>query len=344
MLREFVPQDGRQEYASHHRFTLPTKTTLFHARVNPSKDKGSGALDIYSKFFGLTLSHPCTILLAHIMKDAAKPTGGAVIFEYETLAPLPLRNYGYARYDELYLPNVTTESAAIELKPVRAYNMKRSLIESAPILAFMRGNDGRQGEAPTSVAGLWTEPGLRPGSGLVAVPCESPHFDADYLHLRQCWEKAHRLRVLDFGAMTLQAICAGSDREGAPHMRRHAFYVYDSDRRHAFAPSIVYRDEPDATRERRDMSYLVALVVAFTGTHRYDQSSPSWMVKTPLEEQGQVMEVFVEKGYESRAWPVIDRQLERLPWLPSLPVRLPRNFNASLLPALFQRFDSLRII
>ena len=90
----------------------------------------------------------------HVMIDPDKPSGAAVIFEYETLTALPLRPWGFTKYDELYLHKLTTESLGIELKIVRAYNIKRALIEGAPILAFMRGNDGRTGAAPTSIAFL----------------------------------------------------------------------------------------------------------------------------------------------------------------------------------------------
>jgi hypothetical protein len=321
-IDRFVPEDGRTEYEDK-KFQLRSQTTLFHSRVDPSVALTSSGSDVFSKFFGLTLSHPCTVLLQHLFVDPEQPTGHPIIFEYETQVPLKLRSYGFNKYDELYLPTLSTATFAQDLKVTRAYNLNRVLIMRSSILAFMHGHDG--GKERTSISGRWVESPPIPGIALDLVALSRPHFDADYLHMRQFWQKALE-KKMSWDAVTLQAILCGSDLSGPPILQRHAFYVYDTSKRFTFKTPIVYRDA-DPSQPRADMRYVVAVVVVYTGTKDYDKTGGFTLTRerlkyAPILHQGEILGCVVEKGYEDRVLPVIDAALARLPWEKGLPVRV----------------------
>lgn len=317
---KFVPHDGREEYSVQSRFLLRAGTTLFHSRVNPSPALNAGGDQVFSHYFGLTLSHPCTVLLQHIFVDPSRPTGGAVIFEYETLAPLQLRPYGFRKYDEVYLQNLSTQNFPSSLRVSRAYNINRKLLERSAILAFMHGHDGFP--APTSIAGRWHEPPMSDALHLVTIGV--PHFDGDYLHMRQFWEKSNIAGTMSANAMTLQAILCGSDLTGPPALQRHAYYVYDdASVRFQFETPVEYRDDDS---ERADMPNVVAILVAYTGTRNYDRTggftpSPERQRFAPIQHQGEILGMVVEEGYERRVYPIIDQLLSELPWEEGHPVR-----------------------
>lgn len=314
-LDQFVPQDGRTEYErGTYPFVLPVNTTLFHARVNPSPLQGSNAHDVYSRFYGLTLSHPCTVLIQHLLIDPKKPTGHAHIYEYETIAPIPMKNFGYGRFDELVLPNLNTSNLKQFLRVKRSYFITTAIIQQSPILAFQHGNDGAPN--PTSVAGRWAEPADR--AELVRVG--PPHFDSDYLHMTQFWYKmmpAMGMRM-DQAFMTLQAILCGADRTGQDTLELHAYYVYDTGKRFTFLPPIIYRDE-DSIHPRKDMPYCVGLLVVYTGTKDYDLSGGFTLTEerkrfAPVDHQGEIIGLVSEQGYEERVWALADGVLAGLNW------------------------------
>lgn len=324
-LDQFVPQDGRSEYdrapTGPWLYMLPVNTTLFHSRVNPSPEKGSSAHEVYSKFFGLTLSHPSTVLIQHLMIDSKHPTGNAHIYEYESIAPIKMKNFGYNRYDELVLPDLTTENLNKFLRVKRSYYIKRDMITDSPILAFQQGNDGTP--VRTSVPGRWVEP----TEAVELVRVGPPHFDSDYLHMTQFWYKMippMGMRMSqDF--MAIQAILCGVDRTGPGGLELHAYYMYDTGKRFKFLPPILYRDE-DSVTPRLDMPYCIGVLVVYTGTRNYDKTGKFQLTDerkrfAPIEHQGEIIGLLSEKGYEERVWTLADGVLSGLNWEKGHPIR-----------------------
>lgn len=313
-----VPQDGRDEYVGQPPHRLRAGTTLLHARVNLSEARSSSAHDVFSLFFGLTLAHPCTVLLNHLLIDPERPTGIAVIYEYETHAELPLKPYGHRRYDEIYLPASPKQKLLDSMRVVRAYYIDRAVIDAAPVLAFSRGHDGREWEPRSSVPGRWRESALSARADGLAVRAagDRPQCDADYLHMRQFWQKQGKLMPMH--AQALQAVLSGSDASGPPRMQRHGFYIYDTQRRFAFDRPVRYRDE-DPDVPRADMPYAVGIMVVFTGTAHYDETSgrtatPETRRFSPIRHQANLIGLAVERGYEGRVYPILDDLLANLPW------------------------------
>ncbi len=323
MLGDFVPQDGRGEYGPEKRYNsvplLPSTTTLFQSRVAPATDSLVGPYMVFSHFFGLTLSHPCTVVLQHI--HLTDKTGPAVVYEFETLRPIPLKRHIVpAMFDELYLASVVTDTIRDDMQLHRVFKIDRQLIKSAPILGFMFGNDvggladHESGKAPRDYprhapAGRAPDfPNPIPGGQLAVVATDSDRFDSDYLHMIQFWTKQRLIP----DATTLQAILCGSDAVGRGTLRRHAWYVYDSSRVFTFDEPVVYRDE-DHDRPRTIMSYVVGLVVAYSGTRDYPTH---WRPRTPpvpMDYQATVVGIALEKGYEARALAAIDAALAHIP-------------------------------
>ncbi len=327
-LDAFVPQDGRDEYRTYQN-PLPAKTTLFHARVDPTMAHGpkSGPYDVFSKFYGLTLSHPCTVLLQYV--HIKKSTGHTKLFEYETLRPLRLRAWGYNKYDELYLPDVTNASIAEDMTIVRGYNIDREYILRARILAHVVGNDsgGRRDRPKDQLpVGRDPEPPLSaavPSGKVYAVAIGADRFDRDYQHMLQLREKGNKGQWRIHG-MTLQAILCGADEHGrSGHLQRRAYYLYDPNAGpFVFKQPIIYRDEDPAV-PRVHMPYLVGMLVVYLNTG-------ADLAGTQAECVGCVW----EKGYDARVLPLIEGLLVDLPLVsgggaiafpnnPDLPVQLP---------------------
>lgn len=349
---QFVPQDGRDEYADG-THTLKPQTTLFQSRVPPAINSKASAYMIFGKFFGLTLSHPCTVLIQHLLIDERKPAGQPVIYEYETRAPVKLKNYGYMRYDEVYLPSLKTENARDSLAMKRAYFINGDIIQRSSVLAFTDGNDGRDAKSK-SVTGRWKEPPFHDAPFQVASLLAA-HYDRDYLHMLQCWEKSMlpKYEAMTYTGMTLCAIIAGVETRGRvpTMMQRHVFCIYDVSRRFDFSEPVVYRDDggDGDGKARTSMPYLVAIVVAFTGTRDYDQhfpieeGSPRSTI-APIVHQGEIFPPAVEHGYETRVYPLIDRLLADLPWTADDPVQFEcRSRDAPRFPRLLAKFADLRI-
>lgn len=337
-LDAFVPEDGRTEKAGG---MLPKGTTVFQSHVAHSKEKEVDPLTFLSAYLGLTLSHPCSVLVQNLVKGDRK--GVPTIYEYETIAPLPTNpRFQFkqdAPYDEMIASILKTDGAPKKyLRVMRAYCIRGEIISRSAVLRYMRGNDGSihrddmdpESTAPNGRAPIVTyAPGAR---NIVAVPIGYPRFDEDYQHLRQFWEKNLHMphlglrRSMDDVAMTLQVAVLGSDLRGLHHpMRRHAWYFYDTTRRFAFDKPIEYRDaKPEELR--RDMPYCVGIAVVFTGTHNYDTYPDSFRAERirrgyvrDIPHQGEVLGCAIEKGYETEVVAQLDALMAALPLQPDLP-------------------------
>lgn len=319
----FVPEDGRGEYHGRYRATdatLPAGTIVLQARVAPTRAADTaGGYTLFSKFFGLTLSHPCTVMLQAIHAD--KRAGAPLIMEYESRHALALKTHHGAppAFDELYLRDVDADRAREHLLLRRAYNIDGPTIRQAPILGYMFGNDvgggstalypsyqcptdypvhqpaGRLADAPT-VASAGDAPNHLVAA---AVGADGDQFDRDYLHMRQFWEK-HQL-----DGMTAQAILCGSDATGRGTLRRHAWYVYDAARTFRFASPVVYRD----ALVRTHMPYCVGMLVAYSGTRDYPRHWPHRPQQPAMPYQATVVCVAREPDYATRVTALMDATL-----------------------------------
>jgi len=215
------------------------------------------------------LAHPCSVLLQRIASYGDEYRGTPQILEYETTRDLPLSERfafpgsGRTHYDELIVRTLTkTEVASDSLRLTRTFLLDWNVMHRSTLVRFVLPQDGyektrRRAHAedrmPNHLPSIW----LRIGAVRVETIGET-NYDAEYLHMRQFWQKGQRAGMFGRLAMTLLTMVAGSALEGPVY--RWAAYLYN-DKEFALNPPVIYRSFPIETRPR--MPNCVGIFAAF---------------------------------------------------------------------------------